>query len=253
MSNDFRKKRDNEYANKVVIDSLFTCLKNQEALWSKYNQHSRDMLKKIFDTINALDRIYTDDTDARINIIVKTKEAYIEKQKLFIKDLQDVLLMEQLDLDRNENKFRVYSKATENPDNFLSFVAINSKYLDIIIEDLYKNRLDYGIDQFELMFLIRQIEAPELERIPNTKKVLIDIIEDLISTLKPDLMDKAVDLIDGHVCFFQDTKNILERLLFLTQENDHLFAYQNCVKKARRILRTYRMNEEVDNSNNGEI
>jgi hypothetical protein len=81
MSNDFRKKRDNEYANKVVIDSLFTCLKNQEALWSKYNQHSRDMLKKIFDTINALDRIYTDDTDARINIIVKTKEAYIEKQK----------------------------------------------------------------------------------------------------------------------------------------------------------------------------
>jgi hypothetical protein len=82
---------------------------------------------------------------------------------------------------------------------------------------------------------------------------LIDIIEDLISTLKPDLMDKAVDLIDGHVCFFQDTKNILERLLFLTQENDHLFAYQNCVKKARRILRTYRMNEEVDNSNNGEI
>lgn len=79
MSNDFRKKRDNEYANKVVIDSLFTCLKNQEALWSKYNQDSRDTLKKIFDTINALDTIYTDDVDTRANVILKMKEAYIEK------------------------------------------------------------------------------------------------------------------------------------------------------------------------------
>lgn len=230
MQKNFRERMQKKSANRTVLKNLLVDFDITQKSWIDHNNDAAIELKDLFDTISELDTLEL--------IHGISKKEIIEKQLRFISKINEVILREQLNLDRNENKIKVYNDALSNIDSFQIFVKVNYRYLDIILEDIYNHYEEYRIDLMEFLYYLRTITKEQLEEIFETVWVVERILKDCMESDNLELVEQGLFIFQEFPRLFNNSYRLIQIFLDKNKYNVESFKYMPHIQHATEVLKT---------------